>query len=130
MFMGIIHGQSFILIGITTNLKHSYTSPHYNVLAGAFFVGRLFPPQVNTFQPLKQGHLSTQDTFSHPKYHSCVQQQIASVTKSCKFILLLITMGRPLCQYRKMHALALLRGYLLYVVDIYRYIPSSEERDP
>ena len=46
--MGIIHGQSFILIGITTNLKHSYTSLHYNVLAGAFFVGRLFPPQVNT----------------------------------------------------------------------------------
>ena len=92
MFMGIIHGQSFILIGITTDLKHSYTSPHYNVLAGAFFVGRLFPPQVNTFQPLKQGHLSTQDTFSHPKYHSCVQQQIASVTKSCKFILLLITL--------------------------------------
>ena len=67
---------------ISTSLKHSYTSPHYNVLAGAFFVGRLFPPQVNTFQPLKQGHLSTQDTFSHPKYHSCVQQQIASVTKS------------------------------------------------
>ena len=29
-----------------------------------------------------------------------------------------------------MHALALLRGYLLYVVDIYRYVPSSEERDP
>ena len=89
MFMGIIHGQ---MIGITTILKHSYTSPHYNVLAGAFFVGRLFPPQVNTFQPLKQGHLFTQDTFSHPKYHSCVQQQIASVTKSCKFILLLITL--------------------------------------
>ena len=71
MFLGIIHGQSFILVGITTNLKHSYTSPHYNVLAGAFFVGRLFSPQVNTFQPLKQGHLSTQDTFSHPKYHTC-----------------------------------------------------------